>query len=271
VRLSRLWIFFVILVLFPAAVQAQQPAIAPETLAVPESTDLRVLLADILATSMADHHSLRIGVGHFGEADDDRISVTGISVEGTDVKFEGLRLRNLSLIFGRTVIDLPSLLRDRRVRILESETGSTVDMVITQNDLNTFLKSESERLNIEDPLVELTPGKILFRGRCRWWFADASFSTSGKFFLKGDKQIHFAPSRIAIRDMSMPSFMVSKLVKRINPILSLEKFPLGISLGSVEIGEGLLKISSLATEKTEADMDSRAVEDKAGREGAVHE
>jgi len=211
-----------------------------------ETLETRQVLISVLEKAMAQHDTFELKIGDLNEPVEDSILVSSISLKGTGVVVEGLKFRNLELSFGRTEISLSALLNEGKVRILKSETGSVVDMEITEGDLNTFLRNEAERLKIQEPLVELREeGNLLFRGRCHWWFADASFSTLGKFELRGDKEIHFTPSRVAISEMSMPSFMVAKLVRRINPILSLQKFPLGISLGGIEIRKGLLRIFSL--------------------------
>lgn len=170
-------------------------------------------------------------------------SFQSIHVSAEDALIDGLNVSELDIEINNVVFDRKKLLTKKKIEIKNSgKTG--INIKIKEDDLNEFLKKKSEKLKVKNPKIILNKDSISLSGRCKWWIIKAAFQTKGRFVIEASQNIHYIPESISLSSVDMPRYVISKVLKKINPVLSLKKFPLKVYLSKIEIRDKCLIISS---------------------------
>jgi hypothetical protein len=166
-----------------------------------------------------------------------------VAVKAKNADIDGLVVWRLETEFKNVVFSEKELVKNDKV-VIESVEATDVNIRILEKDIKKFLTEKSEKIKIKDPSVEFINGRINFSGRCKWWIIKAGFDTSGRFMIKDNQDIFYIADSISLSSVNMPEYVAGKVIKKINPILSLKKFPFAIKLSTIDIRNKCLIISS---------------------------
>lgn len=147
------------------------------------------------------------------------------------------------LFFEDVQLNTTKLIRDEKI---DPELVRTInmDVIIQESDLNTFLAAKAKSIKVDKPKIQLTKGKMRLSGSTKYGFVKVAFSAVGGFTIKDSREIWFHANTLKLNSMTMPRAFVGSLVKRINPVLNLEKFPFRLNLRDIIIDEGLMRFTS---------------------------
>lgn len=158
-------------------------------------------------------------------------NIENLRLEKADIFFEDVQL-NLEKLFDKNQIDPVSM------------KNINMDIIITEKDLNRFIKTKSKSIKVRNPKVKMKKGKIELSGSAKYRFVKVKFWALGQFKIKRSKEIWFYARRMKINYLSMPRSFVGMIVKRINPILKLDKFPFKLNLSEIRIEPGKMIFTS---------------------------
>lgn len=166
-----------------------------------------------------------------------------IVVVTSNGKVDGLMLHQADIEFEDVELDTTKLIRHEEIDPI-SMKNINMDVTITQDDLNSFLEDKSRSIKVNNPRVEMSPGKIELSGSARYGLIKARFWASGDFSIAEEREIWFHARRMRLNHMSMPRSFIGSIVKRINPVLNLEQFPFKLNLSEILIEEGKMIFTS---------------------------
>lgn len=165
-----------------------------------------------------------------------------VRVSATGAIIKGLRFNSLDMTVLNMEIDAAELMGKGRVKALERGTAA-IAIEVSEADINRFLSGRAEELRLENPRVKFLDGSISMSGKCKWWLVDAAFETRGSFLIVDGVEVHYSPEKIALSNMDMPRFVVTRLIRRVNPVMTLDGFPFEIAMKKIELTSGWLRIS----------------------------
>lgn len=158
-------------------------------------------------------------------------TVDNMLLSKADVDFEEVHLNTTKLI------------REDNIETINVKSIN-MDVIVKEADLNSFLRAKAKKIKVDDPKVEMSPGKIKLSGSTRYSFVKVKFWATGVFQVNHGKDIWFHPKKLKVNSMVMPRAFVGTIVKRINPVLNLEKFPFRLNLRKIEILDRALRFTS---------------------------
>ncbi len=141
------------------------------------------------------------------------------------------------------LLDINKLMREDKI---DTVTVKSINMNvrITESDLNAFLKQKAKKIKVDNPKAELQKGTITVSGSTKYGFMKVVFWATGNFSVHQAREIYFYAKKVRVNGMTMPRGFVGSLVKKINPIMNLDKFPFQLNLQEIRIEPGLLLFSS---------------------------
>jgi len=186
------------------------------------------LLIDLQSTNESD--------ASYGKFDKIKVKtekgeIDHLVLDKADLEFNNVHLDTAKLVLEEKIVPLKVDVINMNVRILE-------------NDLNKFLKEKSKYIKVDNPKVELKSGKIVLSGSTKYSLMKVSFWAAGNFGVQDSKSVWFYAKTIKVNGLGMPKPFIGSIVKRINPILNLEKFPFRLNLKEIRIENGALHFSS---------------------------
>lgn len=158
-------------------------------------------------------------------------------------KVDNLTLHQADIEFEDVQLDTRKLLLEEKIDPV-SMSNINMDVRIRQADLNQFLDSKSKSIKVNNPRIELYPNAMELSGSTKYGMVKVEFWGTGSLSIKDQKEIWFHASKMKVNRLTMPRSFVGMIVKKINPVLNLEKFPFKLNLGSIEITKGEMHFTS---------------------------
>ena len=145
--------------------------------------------------------------------------------------------------FHDVLLDINKLIGEDKI---ETVTVKSINMNVklTEADLNSFIQAKSKKIKVDNPKAELKKGTITVSGSTKYSFMKVKFWATGNFSVHEAREIYFYARKVKVNGMTMPRGFVGSLVKQINPILNLDKFPFQLNLQEIRIEDGLMLFTS---------------------------
>ncbi|HOY67966.1 MAG TPA: DUF2993 domain-containing protein [Candidatus Ozemobacteraceae bacterium] len=170
-----------------------------------------------------------------------RLKQVMVRTEGGEV--DGLILHKASFDFQDVQLDTTKLMRETKIDTIRV-CNIDMDVLILESDLNPYLGEKARKIKVDNPRVEIGDGQIKLSGSTKYSLVKVNFWASGNFEVKDSKQIWFHAKKMKLNSMTMPRAFVGSIIKRINPVLNLEKFPFRLNLKEIRIEKGALHFIS---------------------------
>jgi hypothetical protein len=158
-------------------------------------------------------------------------------------KIDNLTLHQADIEFHDVQLDTSKLLLEDKIDPV-SMSDINMDVRIRQVDLNTFLDAKSKSIKVNNPRIELTNNTMELSGSTKYGMVKVEFWATGGLTVKDQKEIWFHANKMKVNRMAMPRSFVGMIVKKINPVLNLEKFPFRLNLSAIEITRGEMRFTS---------------------------
>lgn len=156
---------------------------------------------------------------------------------------DGLILDNAEIEFEDVVLNTTKLLKEDIIDPVEMK-NINMEIALKETDMNTFLDKKSKSIKVQNPNVNMKPGKIELSGSTRYGLVKVRFWATGVFRIEKSKEIWFNARRMKINHMAMPRSFIGMIVKKINPVFDLKKFPFNLNLSEIRIDEHKMIFSS---------------------------
>jgi hypothetical protein len=156
---------------------------------------------------------------------------------------EKLYLHQADIEFEEVQLDTKKLLEEDKIDPV-SMKNINMDVIIRETDMNSFLDAKSKSIKVSNPRIKLLPDVMELSGITKYGMVRVDFWATGKLSVKDGKEIHFYASRMKVNRMTMPRSFVGMIVKKINPVLNLDKFPFKLNLKEIKITRGEMNFTS---------------------------
>lgn len=166
-----------------------------------------------------------------------------ISVREARGNVDNLVLERADIDFHDVQLDTAKLVKEEKIDVVQVKN---IDMNVTilEADLNAFLVAKSKGIRVDHPRVDLRPGKMELQGSTRYGFVKVRFWASGGFSIHDGQEIWFHARSMKMNNLSMPRAFIGTIVKKINPVLNLKKFPFRLNLKEIRIEQGAIHFTS---------------------------
>lgn len=176
-----------------------------------------------------------------------RGSLQQVVVHEENGEVDSLVLAKADIFFNEVQLDTTKLVREEKIETI-SVKNINMDVIIKEADLNAFLAVKAKSIKVDNPKVRLLKDRMELEGSTRYSFMKVKFFASGGFSLHDAKEVWFHPRRLKVNHLAMPRAFIGTIVKRINPVLNLEKFPFRLNLKEIRIEQGALHFTSFRQE-----------------------
>jgi len=156
---------------------------------------------------------------------------------------EKLYLHKADIEFEDVQLDTKKLLEEDKIDPV-SMKNINMDVIIKESDMNSFLDAKSRSIKVSNPRIKLLPDVMELSGITKYGMVRVDFWATGKLSVKDGREIHFYASRMKVNRMTMPRSFVGMIVKKINPVLNLDKFPFKLNLKEIKITRGEMNFTS---------------------------
>lgn len=157
-----------------------------------------------------------------------------ISIKTSRGMVDNLVIDKADIEFEDVLLDTKKLLLEDKIDPVEMK-NINMDMVIKESDLNIFLAAKSKSINVKNPKVIMKPGVMELSGAAKYGMVKVSFWATGGFSIKRSREIWFHAKRMKINRLAMPRSFTGMIVKKINPVFDLKKFPFKLNLREIRI------------------------------------
>lgn len=236
-----------LLCVFSVAVLAKDKTYTPDPEIVAQILENPAIIHENLLVSMnkllENPATLTIKITEY---DDEQTSLGRFSkviVKTSNGSAEGLMLHTANIEFHDVQLDISKLIKDGDIYPVTMD-NIFMDVVITQQDLNDFLTLKTESIKVKNPFVSLMPGQIELSGSTKYGVLKADFWANGHFSIVNGKEINFIAKQMKVNRMAMPRSFVGQIVRKINPVLNLNKFPFTVNLSEIKIEKCKMIFSS---------------------------
>ncbi|EKD80899.1 MAG: hypothetical protein ACD_39C02103G0001 [uncultured bacterium] len=156
---------------------------------------------------------------------------------------EKLFLHQADIEFEDVQLDTKKLLEEDKIDPV-SMKNINMDVIIKETDMNSFLAAKSKDIKVSNPKIKLLPNIMELSGSTKYGMVKVEFWATGKLSVMEGKEIHFHASRMKVNRMTMPRSFVGMIIKKINPVLNLDKFPFKLNLREIKITRGEMNFTS---------------------------
>lgn len=158
---------------------------------------------------------------------------------------EDLKLRRGRVMVESVEFDIDKLMSQGKLEVKNIE-NIQFNIRIDEKDINEYLQSNQQQINLRSPSLKLSPEKMLFSARVKNRFFSARVRTEGHFEVaENGKSVNFQARNVSLNSLPIPGFVTGKVVSRINPVLNLEKFALmevlPLNLDKIHLGYGYVE------------------------------
>ncbi|MFZ5951383.1 MAG: DUF2993 domain-containing protein [Candidatus Rifleibacteriota bacterium] len=201
---------------------ASQPEIVHEFLV--KSMNKVVVDPATLTIKITEFDTQQTSLGHFKKIEvfTSRGNVDNLILDKAEIEFEDV------------VLDTRKLLLEEKIDPVEMK-NINMDVVIKEADLNSFLEAKSKSIKVKDPKVDMKKGSIELSGAAKYGMVTVRFWATGQFSIQDSRQIWFHANRMKINHMAMPRSFTGMIIKKINPVFDLDKFPFKLTLSEIKI------------------------------------
>jgi len=217
------------------------PAVTAELASSPQL--LKQKLEEAMRAVVKDPKVLEITLIEFDPVATSRGHLKQVLVHTEGGEIDRLILHKASFDFQDVQLDTTKLFRETKIDTI-SVCNIDMDVIITESDLNTYLIDKARKIKVDEPRVEIATGQISLSGSAKYSLVKVKFWASGNFEVRDSKQIWFHARKMKLNSMTMPRAFVGSIIKRINPVLNLEKFPFRLNLKEIRIEKGALHFIS---------------------------
>ncbi|HAE39066.1 MAG TPA: hypothetical protein DCG57_10570 [Candidatus Riflebacteria bacterium] len=166
-----------------------------------------------------------------------------VEVHTSRGQVENLFLHQADIEFEDVQLDTRKLLEEDKIDPV-SMRNINMDVIIKETDMNSFLEAKSKSIKVSNPEVKLLPDTMELSGSTKYGMVKVEFWATGKLSVKDGKEIHFHANRMKVNRMTMPRSFVGMIIKKINPVLNLDKFPFKLNLSEIKITRGEMNFTS---------------------------
>ncbi|MFC1745588.1 LmeA family phospholipid-binding protein [Candidatus Riflebacteria bacterium] len=229
-----------------SSVQAKKSSIATDTeearnLEIQNKKELiKQKLITALQKKLHSPKSLKITISQT----DDNSFIQGkfqrLEVEVEDALIEHLNIKKANFIFNDLQLVLEKLINNEVFEIPRIDAVG-IDAIITETDLNAMVKKKVKE--VQSPRISIKNNKMILSGKARLGgIIPLKFRAAGHFELKNKSEIHFISRSLKISGLPVP--FASRAIRRINPILRIDKFPFTINLKGIGLYPGIIHFYS---------------------------
>lgn len=228
-RLRRMALLIVVLLLALGLSEALLPWLVSSR--VEESLE-QALGGDVDVTaSVTGRPALAMLLGRYTDV---RVTLQGVHAAGLRIDQLTLRSDQLTLPGGR--------LPESEAEWARALGGSTVEAVITQNDVNAYLVAS--RSSAADARVQLRPGRAMVTSPLKFAGSEMLVTAEGEMVLSNNgRLLDNRVDSVTVDDKQIPAFLVSLATDIVTVGVDLSRLPLGIVARSVEVMEGAVKLT----------------------------
>lgn len=158
-------------------------------------------------------------------------------------KVDNLTLHQADIEFEDVQLDTTKLLLEEKIDPVVM-SNINMDVRIRQADLNQFLDAKSSSIKVNRPRIELYKDTMELSGSTKYGMVKVEFWATGVLSVKDKKEIWFHSNRMKVNRMVMPRSFVGMIIKKINPVLKLDKFPFKLNLDAIELTRGEMRFTS---------------------------
>lgn len=175
-----------------------------------------------------------------------------VMVHTSQGRVDNLTLHLADIEFEDVQLDTRKLLVEEKIDPV-SMSNINMDVLIKETDLNKFLDAKSKSIKVDRPRIKLVPGFMELSGSAKYGLVKVEFWANGDLSIKDKKEIWFHAKKMKVNRMSMPRSFVGIIVKKINPVLNLDKFPFKLNLDAIELNNGEMHFTSFRKGSTATD------------------
>ncbi len=166
-----------------------------------------------------------------------------VSVHTARGSVDNLALNRADIDFEDVQLDTTKLLNEEKIDPV-SMSNIYMDVSVLEADLNKFVEAKSKSIKVDRPRIEISSGSMRLSGSTRYGLVKVEFWATGELSVKDQREIWFHARKMKVNRMTMPRSFVGMIVKKINPVLNLEKFPFKLNLDAIELNAGEMHFTS---------------------------
>lgn len=166
-----------------------------------------------------------------------------VMVHTIDGSVDNLTLNRADIDFEDVQLDTTKLLNEEKIDPV-SMSNIYMDVSILETDLNKFLEAKSKSIKVDRPRIEISSGSMKLSGSTKYGLVKVEFWATGDLSVKEQREIWFHARKMKVNRMTMPRSFVGMIVKQINPVLNLDKFPFKLNLDAIELNQGEMHFTS---------------------------
>ena len=155
-----------------------------------------------------------------------------------------------NLTLNRADIDFEDVQLDTRKLLVEdkidpvSMSNINMDVSILETDLNAFLEAKSKSIKVDRPRILIKNDNMELSGSTKYGLVKVEFWATGRLSIKEGREIWFHSNKMKVNRMTMPRSFVGMIIKKINPVLDLQKFPFKLNLDAIDLKKGEMHFTS---------------------------
>lgn len=186
-----------------------------------------------LTIDLTEYDAVQTAKGHFKK----------VEVLTTRGMVDNLILDRAFIQFEEVQLDVNKLFNEEKIDPVDMK-NINMDVVIKETDLNKFLETKSKSIQVSNPRVDMQPGTMELSGSAKYGMVKVKFWAVGGFSIQEGKEIWFHAKRMKINHMAMPRSFTGMIVKKINPVFDLNKFPFKLNLSEIRIDDNQMIFTS---------------------------
>ena len=182
---------------------------------------------------------------YIGYGDKDHIEgrFKKVEVHTSRGQVEKLYLHKADIEFEDVQLDTKKLLEEDKIDPV-SMKNINMDVIIKETDMNDFLEAKSKSIKVHKPRIKMLPDNIELSGATKYGMVRVEFWATGRLSVIEGREIHFNASSMKVNRMTMPRSFVGMIIKKINPVLNLDKFPFKLNLREIKVESGQMNFTS---------------------------
>lgn len=120
--------------------------------------------------------------------------------------------------------------------------NTELDILITEADLNNYLRAQKELDIFEKIKLDITPQQVILKGLISIFNAQVRLQLTGDFTVIKDKKIIFSSDKLAVENFLISTSSIEQLKEKLQFELDLTELPLPLDVREVELAKDQLKI-----------------------------
>lgn len=161
---------------------------------------------------------------------------------------DGLVLHHAKTEFLEVQLDTTKLIKEEKIDTI-SVKSINMDVIILEPDLNAFLADRAAKIRVRNPAVQLGTDSMRLSGSTKYGIMRVDFWAEGSLSVKDRREIWFHARKMKLNRMTMPRAFVGSIVRKINPILDLQKLPFQLNLEEILVKQGMIQFTSFKNQE----------------------